>query len=1377
MLPALSRPLPVPARAARARAWRAPLVGLLVSASVLLAGPAGAQVTWTPRGPLVPIARVENAMVYDSVNQRMVNFGGYDIMFNRMNDMWEYNGAARTWVNVTPAVSPPRRQGSAMAYDPNRQRILLFGGSDDAGTVLGDTWEWNAVAKSWTQLSPSPAPSPRVGSRMVYDVANDRIILHGGWNSTTTQHFADTWAWNPTNRTWNQLSPTASPSARTYHGLVYNTSNNRVTIFGGVLGGVYLNDLWELQGNTWVNVTPGGAAPQGRAWSGVTYESANGRLLIHAGWSGSFSFQDTWAWNGSSWTQLANGPTPRDSHQMVWDPNRGASVVFGGADADVPEFAGNAWILPPVTRWPPEQDEHSIAFDPLPPTLGGGALGHRRMFLYGGGDAISRVWETNNFDNLTWRSPNVPVAGEPPTAGPGGRIGHAMVYDPLRPSTVGRIIIFGGRQRTNGVLGATVFGDTWIWSRQPGQFPAAWVNAGGGPPARYDHDMVYDAARDRIVLFGGRNAAGTPFGDTWLWNGSSWSQAAGGPSARFGHSLAYDNTRGVVILFGGDNGSGGKLGDTWEWNGTSWTQRATTGPSPRDGGALSWFGGACGGVLLFGGRDQAGTLLNDHWIWSGTSWVPASFGAARPSARVNARMSYDTAAQRLWLYGGLTAGGRSGELWTATVGGAAGFSINDVSMAEGNSGTTNMVFTVSLSPPGTGASVNFATANGTATAGSDYTAMSGTLSFGSCQGAATVSVPVVGDLAFEADETFTVNLSGSSGPAIADGQGLGIIVNDDTMPQLTVNDVTVVEGTGGTTNAVFTISAFPTPVTTATVNFATANGSATAPGDYTATSGTRTFLAGQATQTVSVPIVTDGTPELDESFTLNLSGPSNATIADGQGVGTIVNDDVPAVSVGDVTVTEGDTGAQDAVFTVTLSQPAPFAARVDYGVASGTATAGVDFGTVAGTVSFPAGNTTQTVAVPVLGDFVDEPTETFFVNLSGPVSATIGDGQGQGSIQDNDAPGLSIADIAVKERFTPATATATFTVTLSPTSASTVTVNWATGNGTATAGSDYVAGAGTLTFNPGAATQTIAVTVNPDALVEGMETFVVTLSGASGSPISRPQATARILDPPGGADFNGDRLTDILWRHDVSGENVLWFMNGANLITGTFTTPSALTDVRWKMVGTNDFNQDGRPDILWRHNTSGENVLWFMNGSVLVTGTFLTPAALTDVRWGMAGTGDFNLDGRPDILWRHNVSGEIVVWFMSGSVLQSGTFLTPSAFADVNWQTVGTGDFNSDGKTDILWRHALSGQNVVWFLEGTSLVSGAFTNPPVLADTRWRMSATGDYNNDGKVDIVWRHSESGQNVIWFMDGINLISGTFTNPASLPDTNWKIVGPR
>jgi hypothetical protein len=624
----------------------------------------------------------------------------------------------------------------------------------------------------------------------------------------------------------------------------------------------------------------------------------------------------------------------------------------------------------------------------------------------------------------------------------------------------------------------------------------------------------------------------------------------------------------------------------------------------------------------------------------------------------------------------------------------------------------------------------------------------------------------------------TVDIEGNPRPR-GPASDIGAYEAPSGPPSLSIADVNQSEGsppTQGTFN--FRITASIPATGTITVNFATANGTATAPGDYTATSGTVTFTTGQTEQTVSIPVVADLAFEPDETFFVNLSAPVGATIADGQAVGTILNDDQPSLSIGDAApVTEGNSGSTNATFTVTLSGASAQTVSVNYATASGTATAGVDFGTQAGTLVFTPGQVTRTVAVPVFGDTINETNESFFVNLSAPSGAVIADPQGQGTITDDDPTGLTISDAVVQERVTPNTATAAFTVTLAPVSAGTVTVNWATADGTATAGPDYVAGNGTLTFASGVATQPVTVTVNPDALVEGVETFSVNLSGASGAAIADGTGAGRILDPPAGADFNGDNRTDLLWRHDVSGQNVLWFMNGANLVTGTFTNPSSLTDVRWKMVGTNDFNADGKPDILWRHSASGENVLWFMNGANLVTGTFLTPSALTDTRWGMSGTGDFNLDGKPDILWRHSASGEIVVWFMNGSVLTTGTFLTPSAFTDVNWQTVGTGDFNGDGKTDILWRHAVSGQNVVWFMDGTSLVSGAFTNPSALTDVRWRMVAVGDYNFDGRPDIVWRHSFSGENVLWFMNGIELAGGSFTNPSSLPDTNWKIVGPR
>jgi hypothetical protein len=348
-------------------------------------------------------------------------------------------------------------------------------------------------------------------------------------------------------------------------------------------------------------------------------------------------------------------------------------------------------------------------------------------------------------------------------------------------------------------------------------------------------------------------------------------------------------------------------------------------------------------------------------------------------------------------------------------------------------------------------------------------------------------------------------------------------------------------------------------------------------------------------------------------------------------------------------------------------------------------------------------------------------------------------------------------------------------------------VEFTTVNGTAMAGSDYMSSSGTLSFPaglPSGSTAILPLTLLDDAIPEPAETFAVVLSNASGAILgATPTHTVTITDDDALAfirgDFNQDGKTDILWRHDVSGENVLWYMNGAVLAGGEFTTPAALTDTRWKMVGTHDFNADLKNDILWRHDTAGGNVLWFMNGSVMTSGTFLTPAALVDINWKMAGTGLFDGDGRPDIAWHHQVSGEVVLWYMNGSVLTSGTFTSPSSFPNTNWRLVAVADFSSplDNKPDFVWRHQGTGALLVWLMDNAVKTGETATTPAGLPDTRWKLVATGDYNLDIRNDFVWRHDESGENVIWFMNGATLVSGTFTNPAAFPDVRWKMVGPR
>jgi hypothetical protein len=336
-------------------------------------------------------------------------------------------------------------------------------------------------------------------------------------------------------------------------------------------------------------------------------------------------------------------------------------------------------------------------------------------------------------------------------------------------------------------------------------------------------------------------------------------------------------------------------------------------------------------------------------------------------------------------------------------------------------------------------------------------------------------------------------------------------------PDITINNATVTEGNSGTINATFTVTLSAPAASNVTVDFATADGTATAGSDYQATSGTLTFTPGQTTQTINVAVIGDTTDEPNETFFVNLTNATNAVLLDSQGLGTITdNDSAPTISINDVTVTEGDTGTTTAAFNVSLSAASGLSVTVNYATADGTATAVSDYQATSGTLTFTPGQTTQTVNVLVNGDTIFEPNETFFVNLTTPVNATITDNQGQGTITNDDAappvPALSIDDVSIAEGDS-GTKTATFTVSLSMNPTETVTVDYATANGTATAGSDYQSTAGTLTFNPGETTKTITVTINGDTLVEPNETFFVNLSNQSaGAIISDAQGVGTITN-------------------------------------------------------------------------------------------------------------------------------------------------------------------------------------------------------------------------------------------------------------------------
>ena len=198
-----------------------------------------------------------------------------------------------------------------------------------------------------------------------------------------------------------------------------------------------------------------------------------------------------------------------------------------------------------------------------------------------------------------------------------------------------------------------------------------------------------------------------------------------------------------------------------------------------------------------------------------------------------------------------------------------------------------------------------------------------------------------------------------------------------------------------------------------------------------------------------------------------------------------------------------------------------------------------------------------------------------------------------------------------------------------------------------------------------------------------------------------------------------------------------------------------------------DFNGDGKDDILWRHLTNGTNWLYLMNGTQVLQSSPIN--TVTDQNWRIAAIGDFNGDGRDDILWRHDISGANWIYLMNGNQIIQSSLL--NFVTDPNWEIVGAGDINGDNKDDILWRHAVNGTNWIYFLNGNQIIQSGALN--TVTDTHWNVVGIGDMNGDNKDDILWRHAVYGTNWVYLMNGLQILESSALG--SVTDLNWRVVG--
>ncbi len=253
-------------------------------------------------------------------------------------------------------------------------------------------------------------------------------------------------------------------------------------------------------------------------------------------------------------------------------------------------------------------------------------------------------------------------------------------------------------------------------------------------------------------------------------------------------------------------------------------------------------------------------------------------------------------------------------------------------------------------------------------------------------------------------------------------------------------------------------------------------------------------------------------------------------------------------------------------------------------------------------------------------------------------------------------------------------------------------------------------------------------------------------------------------------DFNNDGNVDILLRNRTTGLLGTWFLHGAEVQGGTpfSQTPPAT----YVPVGTGDFLSNGSTTLVFQDSVDNRVIFWYTSGAnnaIITGGDYVSPTPAPG--WKLMGVGDFNQDGRSDLLFQNQTTGQVVVWYMNGPYYQDGVSL--ALYPGAGWQVAGVGDFNGDGFTDIAFQNQTTGKLKIWFMQGKIIASESAllaTVPP-----GWSVASVGDYNGDGKADLLIQNPTTGQCAVLYLNGTAYLGGG--GLSQNPPADWKIVGPR
>ncbi len=706
-------------------------------------------------------------------------------------------------------------------------------------------------------------------------------------------------------------------------------------------------------------------------------------------------------------------------------------------------------------------------------------------------------------------------------------------------------------------------------------------------------------------------------------------------------------------------------------------------------------------------------------------------------------------------------------------------SANDPIALEGsavNTGYFRITRSLSSSSPLT---VNYSI-SGSAGNGSDYAALSGSATIPAEQTAVNVYVDASAhnDAVVEGAETVLITLLYNGANYDIGTASATVTLQDDDTPTITLaasdNSATEPADTG-----TFTFTSSFAPSSDLIVSYSI-GGTALAGMDYIALPGTVTLPAGQTTANVMITPIDDLFKESNETVQLTLAqnGAYNCGTITAQAV-SLYDNDTPTLTVVATDPSAVENGVQTGIFTVYADKPFSTNTTVNIAV-SGTATSGTDFTSLGTSFSFPSGQFSSNRTVTPVADGTAESPETVILdiaangtnyNIGSPSGATVTISDDSTSytvtFQTDGTPGASLTGETSQ--------TVPEGADCSPVSAI-VPLSWHFLNWTKS-GVEFSTD---TTVSPTNVMENMSLTVHfaknspedfdgdskSDVICESPveNGFIYFMNANAVSSFSNIYDKAdKNWEPAKFADFNGDGKTDMLWEHEISGQVLVYLMNGASILS----VRSIYKGGEWKVEDCADFNGDGKDDILWTHPQSGSSALYLMNGVNVSSVNTLH----CGIGWLVRKVADFNGDAKADILWEINgVQGHLCL--MNGATVSSEAMIYSKSPA---WNLKLFGDFNGDSKTDILWESADGKAGYVYLMNGTAVLPASGYSY-VKSDLNWKIVNCADYDGDGKYDILWEHDSDVCGMIHLMDG-TAVSGSnivYTLKDPNPATKWNVV---